>query len=51
MCREAQEFAGLEAAIDRASAERGELSERIAAAAASGDFTGAAALGEQLAAA
>ena len=50
-CREAQEFAGLEAAIDRASAERDALSERISAAAASGDFTNAAALGEELAAA
>ncbi len=48
--REAQEYAGLEAEIERLGAERDELSARAAAAAASGDYVAAARLGEQLAA-
>jgi len=50
-CREAQEYAGLEAEIDRMSSERDALSERVATAAATGDYEAVAALGEQLASA
>ncbi|KAK9833294.1 hypothetical protein WJX81_003890 [Elliptochloris bilobata] len=47
--REAQEFAGLEAEIDRMGAERDALSAHAAAAATSGDYVEAAALGQRLA--
>jgi hypothetical protein len=47
--REAQEYAGLEAEIERLGAERDALGARAAAAAAAGDYAAAARLGEQLA--